>query len=125
MKFLSSTKFQLLCIVFFVALSGLIITAIFFTTNPTLAAPAAAKLQGYQIVSASAVSEETQDATAAVSCPAGKKVLGGSSEVTSSGESIPGTTTDKPTLDGSGWTAKSSYNVLPYTLTVYAICAKE
>ena len=122
MKLLSSTKFQILCVAFLAALLGSIITTLLFTPNTTLAA---AKLQGYQIVTASVVSEDIQEATTTAFCPAGKKVLGGSGEVTLQGVPMPTTITDKPLLNGSGWTATSIFSTVPHTLTVYAICVSE
>ena len=63
--------------------------------------------------------------TVTVSCPAGKKVIGGGAEIQSS--PIYQITVNKPTADLSGWTAsgyKETASGAFWGVVAYAICAK-
>ena len=77
-----------------------------------------------EIVSQSTVTDSNSPKTLTVSCPAGKRVVGGGAVNSSPpvGAALP---ISAPVADGSGWTATARAGAAPpWSLTVRAICAR-
>ena len=77
-----------------------------------------------EIVSHSTVTDSNSPKTLTVSCPAGKRVVGGGAVNSSPpvGAALP---ISAPVADGSGWTATARAGAAPpWSLTVRAICAR-
>jgi hypothetical protein len=88
--------------------------------------PGTPGLSEVELVSAASVNNTaTGLKTVTVSCPAGKKVIGGGAEIQSS-PAFP-ITVDRPAADLSGWTAsgiKDTASGAFWGVADYAICAK-
>jgi hypothetical protein len=78
----------------------------------------------YEIVVASFPVASQYITTQTVSCPSGKRALGGGARSTTLSFDGPYLVNSRPTPDGAGWTASyAKATTASYTVEVYAICA--
>ena len=115
-------------VVLVIAIVAISASAALTILSPAGAAPKPAGVPGYEVVAGTPfVVSPGNNVAVNVSCPSGKKPLGGgaSNESDAVGESFAVLAASAPTVDGTGWhvRVKSTASIGDVTMNPYAVCA--
>ena len=116
-------------VVLVIAVVGISAAAAWMIMSPAGAAPRPAGVPGYEVVAGAAFTVSPGNSVAVnVTCPSGKKPLGGgaSNESDTLSESFAVLTASAPTVDGTGWHIRVKSEVPStgdLTMNPYAVCA--